>query len=716
MKQYLFILTVFVVSFAYAFSVKKIQFEYLDALFLDLKTVGLSKQINESDSVFLNLSDLKEAGQGTLNPKIIPELIKAFRLTKDAKIIFAIPEREFEPKENAVELLKPYADGSNTLFYSRWRDDNYSSFGDKRLEFKTSIDNVNFAHDMRSRRLFISADKSVYDPTLVKTTSFLELNLPELKNINSFEFLGTKQAFLRFYKLLPQQVVSGRAFLGDPNILNGKKVFVGTEDTFSVYFSRSVMDRFFGTEKADSFSISDAELMLHIYENLKNRSYIGVPSDNVTISLIAVAVGIALYALVALNPVQFIFVSFAVIFVTALLNIFLYVWLNLNLEFTRILVGIFLVQYFGLPYLLIRTLKRASVERISQEKSLAQERAKRRFLVQAAVADSSLRTVAQVSHDIRSPLMALQIAHRVIKDGISQEAGDLIQGSIDRLKYIAEDTLMKFRNETTQREADVVLREALLDLAETFKVLYPEVEFRFDVSPDIRLLWPEHSLARAFTNLFNNSIEAFGSNRSGLMVTVLVEPKEDQYVIRVQDNGPGIPENIIPKLFQSGATFGKETGTGLGLYQVRKDLEDFGGRIRALTSSQGALFEITLPRYLEKIGVPVTKSIVAVAEVDLPLQGPPDVELVRLPTLQAAREYFGKFEDLSNFTLMLDLVFPNEEETAFDLIEFLGPKKPFKIFICTSLGENEEIRKLSDKYDVLLVTRSLLSRFVLKVS
>jgi signal transduction histidine kinase len=555
-------------------------------------------------------------------------------------------------------------------------------------------------------------DDKEYDEGFLKYLNFANAKVPPLVELPALTLLASKQAYIRYYKTKSVQSIMGKDFLKGPHKLKDKILFFGTDDNYSANTTPGVVRRFGNVETAAKLFISDAEVMLNIYQNLKDVEFIGVPSEFANGAFIFTFVFATLLALVLLSPAQFVFVSFCAVFIAATANLAAFAWYNLTIEFSRVVIGIFLVQYFGLPYLLIRTMRNAANERLVQEKALAQEKMKRKFLVQAAVADSNLRTVAQVSHDIRSPLMALQIAHKVIKGSISEEAGELIHGSIERLKYIAEDTLSQYRNEDSG-DVQVNLKDSLDDLARTFKVLYPSVEFKINIPLDLNILWPPHSLARAFTNLFNNSIEAFGKIE-GLVIEVTAECFEDRNVIRIHDNGPGIPENLLPKLFQAGGTFGKSAGTGLGLYQVRKDLADFGGRVQVLSSEKGALFEIVLPRYLDKLEVKVTRKLLVVANGDLPLSYDGDFEVIRYRSLQEAKKFILLEENISAVTLIMDLVFPNEEETGFDLIESMGSFRPYKIFVCTSLGENDEIRRLSDRYDVLLVTRAMMSRFYLK--
>ncbi|MNK75128.1 Sensor protein ZraS [compost metagenome] len=713
MKKSVIVLVIFLASVGYALASQKVMLGYLDCLFFDLKSTLLAKDLKNDRLVFVDLADLKEAGKATIATTELPSVIEALKQSGASQILFVVPDSEFDFPEKASALLWDARHGlPPTLFYSRWNEGAYKSFQEFRLEYKTTRDELMFARDLRIRRLLLSMEGKEYDESLLRYLKFAEAKLPLLEELPALIHMGSKQAYIRYYKTKSVQSIDVKDILKDPQSLKDKVLFIGTDDNYSVYTSPGVVRRFGSVATVLNLFISDAEVMLNIYQNLKDGEFIGVPSESAATAFIFIFVFAVLVSLVFLSPAQFIMASFGAVFIAATANLVAFAWYNLTIEFSRVVIGIFLVQYFGLPYLLIRTMRNAANERLVQEKALAQEKIKRKFLVQAAVADSNLRTVAQVSHDIRSPLMALQIAHKVIKGSISEEAGELIHGSIERLKYIAEDTLSQYRNEDSG-DVQVNLKDSLDDLARTFKILYPDVEFKINIPLDLNILWPPHSLARAFTNLFNNSIEAFGTS-VGLSIEVTAESFEDRNVIRVHDNGPGIPENVLPQLFQAGGTFGKASGTGLGLYQVRKDLADFGGRVQVLASAKGALFEIVLPRYLDKLEVKVTRKLLVVANGDLPLSYDGNFEVVRYRSLQEAKKFILLEPDISAVTLIMDLVFPNEEETGFDLIESMGAFRPYKIFVCTSLGENDEIRRLSDRYDVLLVTRAMMSRFYLK--
>ncbi len=62
----------------------------------------------------------------------------------------------------------------------------------------------------------------------------------------------------------------------------------------------------------------------------------------------------------------------------------------------------------------------------------------------------------------------------------------------------------------------------------------------------------------------------------------------------VKDNGVGIPKDIQEKIFEPNFTT-KNSGMGLGLAMVKKIISDFNGTINYTTSSEGTVFEVTIP-------------------------------------------------------------------------------------------------------------------------
>lgn len=102
------------------------------------------------------------------------------------------------------------------------------------------------------------------------------------------------------------------------------------------------------------------------------------------------------------------------------------------------------------------------------------------------------------------------------------------------------------------------------------------------------------ALRQAFSNLFRNAAEAVGDEaRAAVTVEVLQEPEIAK--LRFSDNGPGIPSQILPRIFVPFFTT-KSGGTGLGLALVHRILAEHEGSIQVDSGASGTTFTLTLPR------------------------------------------------------------------------------------------------------------------------
>lgn len=92
-------------------------------------------------------------------------------------------------------------------------------------------------------------------------------------------------------------------------------------------------------------------------------------------------------------------------------------------------------------------------------------------------------------------------------------------------------------------------------------------------------------LSEVFTNLIGNAVK-FGGPEVG--ITIRVEELGEEVVVSVEDDGPGIPDAVKPRLFDrlSRGTY-KKSGTGLGLYICRMLITRYGGEIRVEDRPEG---------------------------------------------------------------------------------------------------------------------------------
>jgi signal transduction histidine kinase len=100
-------------------------------------------------------------------------------------------------------------------------------------------------------------------------------------------------------------------------------------------------------------------------------------------------------------------------------------------------------------------------------------------------------------------------------------------------------------------------------------------------------------LSRVFHNLIGNAADAMSG---GGIIKLRFSETAQEIVTELEDNGKGIAPQILDRLFQAFATYGKANGTGLGLSICKKILQDHRGRIFARNvPNGGALFGFTLP-------------------------------------------------------------------------------------------------------------------------
>lgn len=101
-------------------------------------------------------------------------------------------------------------------------------------------------------------------------------------------------------------------------------------------------------------------------------------------------------------------------------------------------------------------------------------------------------------------------------------------------------------------------------------------------------------MRRVFRNLIRNAAEAC-AGRSGSKISVEIAASRDGVHVTVSDNGPGISDKILDRLFQPFETYGKENGTGLGLALSQRLVTAHGGEIALVASAVGARFQVTIP-------------------------------------------------------------------------------------------------------------------------
>lgn len=208
---------------------------------------------------------------------------------------------------------------------------------------------------------------------------------------------------------------------------------------------------------------------------------------------------------------------------------------------------------------------------------------------------------AGVAHEIRNPLNAISIAAQRLMSEFepkenTEEFTDFarqIKSEAGRLNEIVTRFLSMTRNRGQSEELINVSR-IVSDTVNFLTMEKEETGVRIigDISEGISLPISEDRLKQLIINLVRNGVEA-SPNDSGA-VKVVLKKDTDAVVLTVQDNGPGVPENIKERIFNPYFST-KENGTGLGLSIVHQIVEEFKGTIEVVSSGEGAEFRIEIP-------------------------------------------------------------------------------------------------------------------------
>ena len=247
--------------------------------------------------------------------------------------------------------------------------------------------------------------------------------------------------------------------------------------------------------------------------------------------------------------------------------------------------------------------------------SIIAQRVKIQQTIEALVQSERLATLGKlattVAHEVRNPLGGIRGAAQLlqmVEYNDSTEIGDATQfqneiqeytaviiKEVDRLNRVIEQLLAFGKPQAANLQAQDI--NQLID--DSLSICQSELDQN---SICVERLYGECPLVvvdadgvmQVFLNLFRNAMEAMDQD-GVLTIQTQENPEQRSVQIRVQDTGCGVSDNHVSRLFDPFYTT-KQKGTGLGLYIIRRILEEHGGTIEVNTApSQGISFIITLP-------------------------------------------------------------------------------------------------------------------------
>jgi two-component system, NtrC family, nitrogen regulation sensor histidine kinase GlnL len=236
-----------------------------------------------------------------------------------------------------------------------------------------------------------------------------------------------------------------------------------------------------------------------------------------------------------------------------------------------------------------------------------------RQLTHRGAARSVTGLAAMLAHEIKNPLSGIRGAAQLLESSVNDgdraltrlicDEADRIVKLVDRMEVFSDERPIEREPVNIHVVLDHCRRLALSGFARSIRILD-------EYDPSLPPVYANRDqLVQVFLNLIKNAAEAIGDAADGeIMMTTAFRPGVRLSVggsatkvslpleFCVRDNGPGVPPDMLPHLFDPFVT-SKANGTGLGLALVAKIIGDHGGVIECESQPRRTVFRVLLPAF-----------------------------------------------------------------------------------------------------------------------
>jgi two-component system nitrogen regulation sensor histidine kinase NtrY len=242
---------------------------------------------------------------------------------------------------------------------------------------------------------------------------------------------------------------------------------------------------------------------------------------------------------------------------------------------------------------------------VSEYNRMISELSKSAELLAKSERESAWREMAkQVAHEIKNPLTPMKLSVQHLQRTYKDHAPDMdvkmerltktIIEQIDTLSSIATE-FSNFAKMPKANLEQVNLSQTIINTVDLYKNTdEAEIIFESQTTETPFVMADKEQLIRVFNNLIKNATQAIPEGKKA-KIRIVLSKEGHQYLVGITDNGTGISEDVLDKIFMPNFTT-KTGGMGLGLAMVKNIVESVNGRIWFETKSNvGTTFYVCLP-------------------------------------------------------------------------------------------------------------------------
>jgi PAS domain S-box-containing protein len=209
-----------------------------------------------------------------------------------------------------------------------------------------------------------------------------------------------------------------------------------------------------------------------------------------------------------------------------------------------------------------------------------------------------------LGHDLRNPLNAISMAARLLKNKIGRsdpKVVDRISSSAERMTNMVDQLLDLTRHRLgggiTVDKKDCDLSEIVSTIVDELRLVHPDRKIAWTPRTDSQCAWDPGRMAQVISNLVGNALEHSPSTSP---VTVRLDSTSNEVILSVHNEGPAIPDELLPDIFnpyrRNPVRSTGSKGLGLGLYITQQLVQAHGGRIEVQsTEKDGTTFKVLMP-------------------------------------------------------------------------------------------------------------------------